>query len=182
MVFISPALDEEDFAQTHCFDKKKNPSNFQSIGGLEHTCMKLHFLNKTYYFLLFELPCSQMIFECFCQKNYYFWKTLECDVFLYPKFDTIVVKLLNWRFSNFANTGGKVPFGFTTRTRRFKLAPWVSNDYVVGFYCHVACKYLHAHSWFLPFRSLYTIAKFPEAMGWQPKSISISVQVLVVVF
>ena len=70
--------------------------------------MKLHFLNKTYYFLLFELPCSQMIFECFCQKKYYFWKTLECDVFLYPKFDTIVVKLLNWRFSNFAKKSAKI--------------------------------------------------------------------------
>ena len=88
--------------------QKKNPSNFQSIGGLEHTCMKLHFLNKTYYFLLFELPCSQMIFECFCQKKYYFWKTLECDVFLSPKFDTIVVKLLDWRFSNFAKKSAKI--------------------------------------------------------------------------
>ena len=88
--------------------QKKNPSNFQSIGGLEHTCMKLHFLNKTYYFLLFKLPCSQMIFECFYQKKYYFWKTLECDVFLYPKFDTIVVKLLDWRFSNFAKKSAKI--------------------------------------------------------------------------
>jgi hypothetical protein len=66
---------------------------------------------------------------------------------------------------NFASLRGQKRDHFDHGARTAELVPRPGGASTITAGRHVACKYLHAHSGFLPFRSLYTIAKFPEAMG-----------------
>ena len=105
MDFISPALDEEDFAQTHCFDKKKSVqfSIHRWTGTYVHEAT---FSQQNILFFTVQITMFTNDFWMFLSEKILFLK----DTWMWCVFISQIWhnKLLNWRFSNFAKKSAKI--------------------------------------------------------------------------